>query len=147
MRPYTNKTDKRALSFLLEGEEPHPSSYNDTTPNRPKKALTFCPLLLILHHHFSPFLHLLSSLPSVAALLNVSSAVSDSSANISWISGGEHTEFYIAYMNNRKLTLAFFFVLHIVSVVEVDCVCVKQLISVAGLCLKLSFMSFHSYLH
>ncbi|XP_034441077.1 neural cell adhesion molecule L1-like protein isoform X9 [Hippoglossus hippoglossus] len=38
----------------------------------------------------------------VAALLNVSSAVSDSSANISWISGGEHTEFYIAYMNNRE---------------------------------------------
>ncbi|XP_070759627.1 neural cell adhesion molecule L1-like protein isoform X2 [Enoplosus armatus] len=29
--------------------------------------------------------------------------VSDSSANISWTSGGEHTEFYIAYMNNRKL--------------------------------------------
>uniref|UniRef100_A0A3P8U4B4 Neural cell adhesion molecule L1-like protein n=1 Tax=Amphiprion percula TaxID=161767 RepID=A0A3P8U4B4_AMPPE len=30
------------------------------------------------------------------------SAVSDSSANISWISGGEHTQFYIAYMNHRE---------------------------------------------
>uniref|UniRef100_A0A7N6BZ68 protein-tyrosine-phosphatase n=1 Tax=Anabas testudineus TaxID=64144 RepID=A0A7N6BZ68_ANATE len=35
-------------------------------------------------------------------LLNVSSAVSDSFVNISWISGGEHTMFYIAYMNNRE---------------------------------------------
>ncbi|KAG8007386.1 Neuronal cell adhesion molecule, partial [Nibea albiflora] len=35
------------------------------------------------------------------ALLNVSAAVSDGFANISWMSGGEHTEFYIAYMNNR----------------------------------------------
>ncbi|XP_044024464.1 neural cell adhesion molecule L1-like protein isoform X4 [Siniperca chuatsi] len=38
----------------------------------------------------------------VPALLNVSSAVSDNFANISWICGGEHTEFYIAYMNNRE---------------------------------------------
>ncbi|XP_035799867.2 neural cell adhesion molecule L1-like protein isoform X6 [Amphiprion ocellaris] len=38
----------------------------------------------------------------VPVLLNVSSAVSDSSANISWISGGEHTQFYIAYMNHRE---------------------------------------------
>ncbi|XP_051271437.1 neural cell adhesion molecule L1-like protein isoform X4 [Dicentrarchus labrax] len=38
----------------------------------------------------------------VPALLNVHSAVSDSFANISWISGGEHREFYIAYMNNRE---------------------------------------------
>lgn len=41
-------------------------------------------------------------------MLNVSSSVSDSFANISWISGGEHTEFYIAYMNNRKLISPFF---------------------------------------
>uniref|UniRef100_A0A8D3D805 Neural cell adhesion molecule L1-like protein n=1 Tax=Scophthalmus maximus TaxID=52904 RepID=A0A8D3D805_SCOMX len=40
--------------------------------------------------------------PTLSALLNVSSAVSDSFANISWIYGGEHTEFYIAYMNNRE---------------------------------------------
>ncbi|XP_047439090.1 neural cell adhesion molecule L1-like protein isoform X3 [Mugil cephalus] len=38
----------------------------------------------------------------VPALLNVSSAVSDSFANISWMSGGAHTEFFIAYMNNRE---------------------------------------------
>ncbi|XP_067360881.1 neural cell adhesion molecule L1-like protein isoform X5 [Channa argus] len=38
----------------------------------------------------------------VPALLNVSSAVSDSFANISWIWRGEHIEFYIAYMNNRE---------------------------------------------
>ncbi|XP_032369390.1 neural cell adhesion molecule L1-like protein isoform X4 [Etheostoma spectabile] len=38
----------------------------------------------------------------VPGLLNFSSAVSDSFANISWISGGEHTEFFIAYMNNRE---------------------------------------------
>ncbi|XP_023280474.1 neural cell adhesion molecule L1-like protein isoform X4 [Seriola lalandi dorsalis] len=38
----------------------------------------------------------------VSALSNVSSAVSDSFANISWISGGGHAEFYIAYMNNRE---------------------------------------------
>ncbi|XP_030275353.1 neural cell adhesion molecule L1-like protein isoform X5 [Sparus aurata] len=38
----------------------------------------------------------------VPVLLNVSSAVSDRFANISWISGGEHTEFYIAYMKKRE---------------------------------------------
>ncbi|XP_039858959.1 neural cell adhesion molecule L1-like protein isoform X6 [Simochromis diagramma] len=38
----------------------------------------------------------------VPTLFNVSSAVSDSSANISWRSGGEHAEFYITYMNNRE---------------------------------------------
>lgn len=74
-------------------------------------AVTCVALLLIL-----PFFHYIS--PSVSALLNVSSAVSDSFANISWIYGGEHTEFYIAYMNNRKLTLPFFFLfLDIVLVV------------------------------
>ncbi|CAB1353464.1 unnamed protein product, partial [Coregonus sp. 'balchen'] len=38
------------------------------------------------------------------ALLNISSSVSDNFANISWIPGSEQTdsEFYIAYMNNRK---------------------------------------------
>uniref|UniRef100_A0AAQ5XY75 Neural cell adhesion molecule L1 n=1 Tax=Amphiprion ocellaris TaxID=80972 RepID=A0AAQ5XY75_AMPOC len=44
-----------------------------------------------------------TTLETIPVLLNVSSAVSDSSANISWISGGEHTQFYIAYMNHRKL--------------------------------------------
>uniref|UniRef100_A0A8C4ID35 Neural cell adhesion molecule L1-like protein n=1 Tax=Dicentrarchus labrax TaxID=13489 RepID=A0A8C4ID35_DICLA len=44
-----------------------------------------------------------TTLETIPALLNVHSAVSDSFANISWISGGEHREFYIAYMNNRKL--------------------------------------------
>ncbi|XP_042263546.1 neural cell adhesion molecule L1-like protein isoform X2 [Thunnus maccoyii] len=43
-----------------------------------------------------------TTLEGIPALLNVSSAVSDSFANISWISGGERTEFYIAYMNNRE---------------------------------------------
>uniref|UniRef100_UPI003AAB0F25 neural cell adhesion molecule L1-like protein n=1 Tax=Centroberyx gerrardi TaxID=166262 RepID=UPI003AAB0F25 len=40
----------------------------------------------------------------VPALLNISSSVSDNFANISWIPGREYTdsEFYIAYMNNRK---------------------------------------------
>uniref|UniRef100_A0A672HPJ0 Cell adhesion molecule L1-like b n=1 Tax=Salarias fasciatus TaxID=181472 RepID=A0A672HPJ0_SALFA len=32
----------------------------------------------------------------------VSSSVSDSFANISWVSEGEHAEFYVAYMNNRE---------------------------------------------
>uniref|UniRef100_A0A3Q3WMI8 Neural cell adhesion molecule L1-like protein n=1 Tax=Mola mola TaxID=94237 RepID=A0A3Q3WMI8_MOLML len=35
--------------------------------------------------------------------LNISFTLSDSFANISWISGGEHKQFYIAYMNNQKL--------------------------------------------
>ncbi|CAB1314721.1 unnamed protein product [Coregonus sp. 'balchen'] len=40
----------------------------------------------------------------VPALLNISSSVSDNFANISWIPGSEQTdsEFYVAYMNNRK---------------------------------------------
>lgn len=37
------------------------------------------------------------------ALLNVSSAAADTSANISWIFGGEHALFHIAYANKRKL--------------------------------------------
>uniref|UniRef100_A0A671YXJ2 Cell adhesion molecule L1-like b n=1 Tax=Sparus aurata TaxID=8175 RepID=A0A671YXJ2_SPAAU len=60
-----------------------------------------CPSLNHLCH-FSPLSSSLIS-PSVPVLLNVSSAVSDRFANISWISGGEHTEFYIAYMKKRKL--------------------------------------------
>ncbi|XP_041130163.1 neural cell adhesion molecule L1-like protein isoform X3 [Polyodon spathula] len=38
------------------------------------------------------------------ALLNISSSVSDTKANISWITGmaQKESEFYIAYMNNRK---------------------------------------------
>ncbi|XP_021178312.2 neural cell adhesion molecule L1-like protein isoform X11 [Fundulus heteroclitus] len=36
------------------------------------------------------------------ALLNVSSAVNGSFVNISWTPGGQHTEFYVAYMNNRE---------------------------------------------
>ncbi|XP_054604363.2 neural cell adhesion molecule L1-like protein isoform X2 [Nothobranchius furzeri] len=40
---------------------------------------------------------------SIAPLLfNVSLAASSSFANISWISGGEHAEFYIAYKNKRE---------------------------------------------
>uniref|UniRef100_A0A8C7LM52 Neural cell adhesion molecule L1-like protein n=1 Tax=Oncorhynchus kisutch TaxID=8019 RepID=A0A8C7LM52_ONCKI len=43
-------------------------------------------------------------LVNVPALLNISSSVSDNFANISWIPGSEQTdsEFYVAYVNNRK---------------------------------------------
>ena len=45
---------------------------------------------------------LIVSLLSAPALLNVSSAVSDSSVNISWMSDGEPAEFYVAHKNKRK---------------------------------------------
>ncbi|XP_038155797.1 neural cell adhesion molecule L1-like protein isoform X5 [Cyprinodon tularosa] len=38
----------------------------------------------------------------VQALLNVTSVVNSSFVNISWIPGGQHKEFYVAYMNNRE---------------------------------------------
>lgn len=62
----------------------------------------FYPLLTLFFCNFSSLMCL-----SVPALLNISSSVSDNFANISWIPGREHkdSELYIAYMNNRKLTL------------------------------------------
>lgn len=41
--------------------------------------------------------------PSVPILSNVSSAISETFANISWTPGGGHAHFYVAYMKNRKL--------------------------------------------
>lgn len=41
--------------------------------------------------------------PSVPILSNVSSAVSQTFANISWTPGGGRTRFYVAHMKNRKL--------------------------------------------
>ncbi|XP_061583926.1 neural cell adhesion molecule L1-like protein isoform X3 [Cololabis saira] len=42
--------------------------------------------------------HVTKPARSTIALLNISSAVGDSFANISWIFGGEHAEFYIAHV-------------------------------------------------
>lgn len=86
---------RSTLASSLKRTEPHPLSCKHT------RVLTLWSAL----SSANPSLPSLSFslISSVPAVFNVSSAVSGSAANISWISGGGHAEFYIAYMNNREL--------------------------------------------